>query len=191
VKGTPERLGGGVMVKYKVRLEDGFPRGLKAVFKPRQKSPQSYVYEIVAYRLSRLCHMGLVPVTVKRDLPRAVLASVSDGGFGRVLCGGDRVTGSLQQWVKDASDPLGTGARAWAVQWLERLSRPGAELPDRAVARQVSSMFMLDYLQGNMDRYTGGNHPAGRIRQVLVHRQLRGLRLIVTAPARLRPPGPL
>jgi hypothetical protein len=157
VKGAPERLGGGVMVKYKLRLVDGSPKGQKAVFKPHQKSPQSYVYEVVAYRISKLCRMGFVPVTVKRDLPRSLLAPVEGGGFARVLCSGDRVTGSLQEWVKDASDPFGMGARAWATGWLARLASPSTPVPDRAVARQISSMFVLDYLQGNGDRYTGGN----------------------------------
>ena len=165
LKTDPERLGGGVMVKYKLRLEDGSPKGLKAVFKPRQTGDQSFVYEIVAYRLDRICAMGRVPVTVKRDLPVARLASVP-GGFGRLKPSGSLVGGSLQQWVNEASDPFGMQARSWAEEWLARLARPGAALPDLNTARAVADMFLLDYLQGNMDRYSGGNilrDAAGRI----------------------------
>ncbi|MCE5216496.1 hypothetical protein LLH03_05615 [bacterium] len=155
LKGTPERLGGGVMVKYKLRLEDGSAKGRKAVFKPRQTGSQSFVYEIAAYRIDRLCGMGHVPVTVKRDLPRSALAAA--GLSDRLRLSGDLLGGSVQQWVDNARDPLGSGARSWGQAWLTRLSHPGGSVPDVATARAVSDMVLLDYLQGNMDRFSGGN----------------------------------
>ena len=166
VKGIPERLGGGVMVKYKLRLQDGSDKGFKTIFKPRQGGSQSFVYEIAAYRIDRLCRMGNVPVTVKRDLPRSLLAKVKGADLGRVKCSGDLVGGSLQQWVNDSRDPVGSGARRWAEGWLGQLGSPGARIADLSVARQVSDMFLLDYLQGNMDRFSGGNilkDPTGKL----------------------------
>lgn len=157
VKGVPEPLGGGIMVKFKVRLEDGSEKGYKTVFKPRQKSPQSFTYEIAAYRIDRLCRIGHVPVTVKRALPRDLLARAGASGFGRVISSGDLVGGSLQQWINDAKDPFGMKARAWAEGWLVRLERMDTRLPDISLARQASNLFLLDYLQGNQDRYSGGN----------------------------------
>ncbi len=157
VKGVPEPLGGGIMVKFKVRLEDGSEKGYKTVFKPRQKSPQSFTYEIAAYRIDRLCRIGHMPVTVKRALPRDLLARAGASGFGRVISSGDLVGGSLQQWINDAKDPFGMKARAWAEGWLVRLERMDTRLPDISLARQASNLFLLDYLQGNQDRYSGGN----------------------------------
>jgi hypothetical protein len=155
LKCPPERLGGGIMVKYKLRLDDGSEKGRKAVFKPRQSSPQSFTYEIAAYEIDRLCHMGHVPVTAKRalmrsDIPNSLLSS-------RLRFSGDLLGGSAQQWVDGASDPFGSGARSWAEDWLARLSKPGGSVPDLETARAVSDMFLLDYLQGNMDRFSGGN----------------------------------
>jgi len=157
VRGIPERLGGGVMVKYKVRLEDGSEKGLKTVFKPRQTGGQSFTYEIAAYRIDRLCRMGHVPVTVKRALPRSLLAQVGGSGLGRVIASGDVVGGSLQQWVNDAKDPFGMRARGWVEGWLRRLECLDGKVSDLAGTRQASNLLLLDYLQGNMDRYSGGN----------------------------------
>jgi len=125
------------------------------VFKPRQSSPQSFTYEIAAYRIDRLCRMGHVPVTVKRavkrsEIPASLLSS-------RLQFSADLLGGSAQQWVDGASDPFGSGARSWAEDWLTRLSRPGGAVPDVETAKAVSDMFLLDYLQGNMDRFSGGN----------------------------------
>jgi len=157
VKGIPERLGGGVMVKFKLRLEDGSEKGLKAVFKPRQKGSQSFTYEIAAYRIDRLCQMGHVPVTAKRALPRSLVEQVGKQGLSRLVFSGDLLGGSAQQWVDDSRDPFGTSSRSWAEKWLKRLHTPGAAIADVNAARQVSDMFLLDYLQGNEDRFSGGN----------------------------------
>lgn len=157
VKGVPQRLGLGVMVKYTMRLEDGTEKGFKTIFKPRQSGSQSFTYEIAAYRIDRLCHMGHVPVTVKRALPRSLLAEAGGSGFGRIIFSGDLAGGSLQQWINGAHDPTGSAARSWALTWLARLENLDDELPDRDMGRQVGDMFLLDYLQGNTDRFSGGN----------------------------------
>ncbi|MCE5238851.1 hypothetical protein LLH23_10210 [bacterium] len=161
VKGTPEPLYGGMMTKYKLRLEDGTPKGFKCAFKPHQYSSQSYAYEIAAYEIDRLCGMGHVPVTVKRRLPLSVLRQAG-GPLGRVIVHDDLVSGSLQQWVNEARDPVGSGARGWALTWLARLDDVETSLPDLDKACQVCDMLILDYLQTNMDRFSGGNILADR-----------------------------
>jgi hypothetical protein len=148
-------MGGGIMVKFKLYLEDGSAKGFKCMFKPRQGGEQTFRHEIAAYRIDRLCHMGHVPVVARRVLPASLFAGLS--GAGRMLVSGGKIEGSLQQWIQNASDPYGMSAEGWSRGWLQRLSTFSADFPDHEAARQVSDMFLLDYLQGNMDRYSGGN----------------------------------
>ena len=155
IKGHPEHLGGGTMVKFKLYLQDGSAKGFKCLFKPRQAGEQTFRHEIAAYRIDRLCHMGRVPVVARRVFPHSTFAGLS--GAGRMLVSGGKIEGSLQQWVQNASDPYGLGAESWSRAWLRRLSTFSVEIADHDAVRQISDMFLLDYLQGNMDRFSGGN----------------------------------
>ena len=155
IKGSPEHMGGGTMVKFKIYLGDGSAKGFKCLFKPRQGGEQTFRHEIAAYRIDRLCHMGHVPIVARRVFPYSLFAGRS--GAGRMLVSGGKIEGSLQQWIQNSSDPYGLGAESWSREWLHRLSTFSADIPDHDAARQISDMFLLDYLQGNMDRFSGGN----------------------------------
>ncbi len=81
-----------------------------------------YRFEVAAYRLDRALGVGLVPVTVVREL------------------GGEE--GSLQAWVEDAVSLR----RALAAP------TPAAAGDFELLARRLTLMYLLDALIGNVDR---------------------------------------
>jgi hypothetical protein len=125
---------------------------------------RGYQHEIAAYRVSRLLGLDNVPPAVYR---RATWTEIRQRFNDDML---DR-RGSVRRavlWDEDGSAP---GA---AIYWVKGLRSVGLENKARwqtwlqdgevpkgkaALARDLSTMVMFDFLIGNWDRFSGGNLP--------------------------------
>ena len=129
-----------------------------------------YRYEIAAYRISRLLGLDNVPPAVYR---RATWKEINQR-FHKDMLGRRAAIRRAVMWDEDGSAP---GA---AVYWIKGLRSVGLEnkaswqswLQDgdiprgkTALARDLSTMTVFDFLIGNWDRFSGGNLPTDRERQ--------------------------
>ena len=154
-----ERNRGGSTVSFRVFFADG-QRGL---FKPQQRAEvANYRAELAAYRMSRLLGLGRVPPACGRALPREQLQRVADGSgdadFSRrvmteLLGRGELVPGAMLYWVPGGLEPV-PGNEDYAA--LLDASRPLP--PERTtLAADLSTLLLFDFLNDNVDRWSGGN----------------------------------
>jgi hypothetical protein len=129
-----------------------------------------YQHEIAAYRISRLLGLDNVPPAVYR---RATWTEIRQR-FHDDMLDQRPVVRRAVLWDEDGSAP---GA---AVYWVKGLKSIGLENKARwqrwlqdgaiphgkaALARDLSTMVVFDFLIGNWDRFSGGNLPTDSSRQ--------------------------
>ncbi len=154
---------GHTSVVFKLKLEGG----LEAAFKPRSKRGGArYTGEIAAYRLARALGLANVPAAYARtfdasDLRAAFASSSKPAGTlfddEAVVTTDGRIAGAVIPWLAHF-ELLPLEAAAWRSRvrgWLSRGAKPAEA--DRAMASQISTMILFDYLTANWDRWSGGN----------------------------------
>lgn len=153
-----ERNRGGSTVSFRV----WFAGGERGLFKPQQRSEvANYRAELAAYRMSRLLGLGRTPPACGRQVPRAMLQRVADASgdaafsqrvMTELLGRGEQVPGAMLYWVPGQLEPVPDVAR------YPQLLGDGALAPgDAALAADLSALLIFDYLNDNVDRWSGGN----------------------------------
>ena len=154
---------GGSSLSFRVEFADGS----RAAWKPMQTNMQSVPRkEVAAYRLNRLLGLHAVPPAAPRAVTREELfehlhpesvASLPRIKAETVFGPDGRTIGTASYWIpiiKDAGLDTPDGRRqtqAWLAQ--------GQPIPmdQAAMASQVSTLIVFDFLTANPDRYSGGN----------------------------------
>ncbi len=154
-----ERNRGGSTVSFRVRLEGG----QKALFKPQQQaSVANFRAELAAYRMSRLLGLDRVPPACGRAIAREVLQRAADGSgdnafsqrvMTELLGRNGLVPGAVLFWVPGQLEPV-PGVERYAA--LLDLAQPLAP-EDTALAADLSALLVFDFLNDNVDRWSGGN----------------------------------
>jgi hypothetical protein len=149
---------GHTSVVFKVELANG----AKAAFRPAyRRGPVRYKGEIAAYRLARALGLPNAPRAYPRTMSARALAAALGGPLPpEVLATGDDVKGAIVPWI-DGLEFLALEKEPLASKWRASMKR-GADVGDAALARQLAVMVGFDWLDGNWDRWSGGNvgsHP--------------------------------
>jgi hypothetical protein len=154
---------GGSSLSFRIDFADGS----RAAWKPMQTNMQSVPRkEVAAYRLNRLLGLHAVPPAAPRAVTRdellAHLHPESIQSLPRIkaetVFGPDGKTiGTASYWIpviKDAGFDTPEG-RKMTQAWLTA----GQPIPPErlAMAAQVSTLIVFDFLTSNPDRYSGGN----------------------------------
>ena len=149
---------------------------IDCAFKPASRvHPRGWAAEVMAYRVAQRLGIDSVPPAVVRRIERGqfrrrlepTAGATVDELMDELVLDGRSVVGAAIYWVPDLGRISDLDRPAGILRWSAWLA-PGAELPDesRALARDLSSMTVLDYVIGNFDRMSGGNvrtNGAGRL----------------------------
>jgi hypothetical protein len=154
-----QRNTGGSTISFRVWFADG-GRGL---FKPQQtNSVANFRAEIAAYRMSRYLELHRAPPACGRTLPRAMLQQTADRSgdvafsqrvMAEILGRGDNVPGAMIYWVPGGLENV-PGTERYPD--LLDTARPLADA-DRVLARDLSALLLVDFINDNIDRWSGGN----------------------------------
>jgi len=154
-----ERNRGGSTISFRVRLAGG----QRALFKPQQRAEvANFRAELAAYRMSRMLGLARVPPACGRMVPRDALQRAADGSgdpeFSRrvlteLLGRGDNVPGAMLFWVPGQLESV---PETESYPLLLDAARP---LPDdkRTLAADLSTLLVFDFVNDNVDRWSGGN----------------------------------
>ncbi len=143
--------------------------GIDAAYKPNSRMlGDAYRAEIAAYRLARALKVGAVPPAISRRVTRQELIDHLDPEFASVASRIDEegvfdreedrgVRGAAMYWIPTLR-PSGIDTLDGIATWSRWLRHDG-QIPgeSRALAAQVSTLLVFDYLIGNWDRFSGGN----------------------------------
>jgi hypothetical protein len=154
---------GGSSISFRLTFKDGS----RAAFKPTQTNPQTVPRkEVAAYRIDRMLGLNAVPPATMRTLHHADLVGKlpQDAQFlatrieAETIFDGEGFTrGEVSYWIPTIVDShLDTTESV--LQWWQWLS-VDQEIPSDKVElmAQLSSLLILDMLQNNSDRFSGGN----------------------------------
>ncbi|MDP3275063.1 MAG: hypothetical protein Q8Q09_07685 [Deltaproteobacteria bacterium] len=154
-----QRNTGGSTISFRVWFADG-GRGL---FKPQQSnSVANFRAEIAAYRMSRALQLHRTPPSCGRTLPRAMLQQTADRSgdqafservMREIIGRGDEVPGAMIYWVPGGLENVPGSER---YPDLLDTARPLADT-DRTLAENLSTLLLFDFLNDNIDRWSGGN----------------------------------
>lgn len=154
-----ERNRGGSTISFRVRLAGG----QRALFKPQQRAEvANFRAELAAYRMSRMLGLGRVPPACGRMVPRDALQRAADASgdpeFSRrvlteLLGRGDNVPGAMLFWVPGQLESV---PETDSYPLLLDATRP---VPDdkRTLAADLSTLLLFDFVNDNVDRWSGGN----------------------------------
>lgn len=154
-----ERNRGGSTVSFRVWLTGG----QRALFKPQQRADvANFRAELAAYRVGRLLDLHRTPPACGRTVPREMLQRAADQSgdtafsqrvMTELLGRAEEVPGAMLYWVPGALEPV-PGVDGYAP--LLDVSRP---LPPESVslAAELSALLLFDFLNDNVDRWSGGN----------------------------------
>jgi hypothetical protein len=154
-----ERNRGGSTLSFRVWLAGG----QRALFKPQQRAEvANFRAELASFRLSRLLDLHRTPPAcgrlVHRDLLQRAADTSGDTAFSQrvmteLLGRSEEVPGAMLFWVPGALEPV-PGVERYA-QLLD-ITRP--LLPaDVSLAAELSALLLFDFLEDNVDRWSGGN----------------------------------
>jgi hypothetical protein len=154
---------GGSSLSFRIDFADGS----RAAWKPTQTNLQSVPRkEIAAYRLNRLLGLNAVPPAAPRAVSREELfahlhpeslAALPRIKAETVFGPNGKTIGTASYWIpviKNSGFDTPEGKKltqAWLTQ--------GQDIPaeSAAMAAQVSTLIVFDFLTSNPDRYSGGN----------------------------------
>ena len=154
---------GGSSISFRIDFADGS----RAAWKPQQTNSQTIPRkEVAAYRLNRLLGLNAVPPAAPRAVSRDELVSHLHPDSveflpriqAETIFGADgKSLGTASYWIpiiKDSGFDTPDGQRM-TTAWLTH----GEPIPaDKlSMARQVSDLFVFDFLTANPDRFSGGN----------------------------------
>jgi hypothetical protein len=152
---------GHTSVVFKLKLEGG----LEAAYKPRShRGHDRYKGEVAAYRLAVALGLPNVPLAIPRSFPVTSLrAALGDATPARELFDHEAVAdsngsiaGALIPWIPKL-EFLPLESDEWSTRYRPWLTGDAGMAEDqRALARQISTMVVFDYLTGNWDRWSGG-----------------------------------
>jgi len=137
--------------------------------------PHGYQSEIAAYRISRLLGLDNVPPAIYR---RATWSEIRQrfnqdtldqrGSIRRAVVWDEdgSAPGAAIYWVKGLRSIRLEQAAAWQ-SWLKDADVPANHA---ALARDLSTMRVFDFLVGNWDRFSGGNLPSDSARRRVILR---------------------
>ncbi len=156
----------------------GFEGGLDAAYKPRsRRGKDRYKGEIAAYRLARALGLSNVPRALPRTFELAQLRTAFAGNAAAVeLLDKEAVAdangtlpGVLIPWIPKL-DFVPLESAEWRGRWQAWL-KTGGVIPneDRALASQISTMIVFDWLTGNWDRWSGANIGIDRATNTLLY----------------------
>jgi hypothetical protein len=147
-----------------------------AAFKPRTQGGQRWNGEIAAYHLGRLLGMDTIPPAVTRDLRAPLLKNLlSDDPQvlvrveeEAIIDADNTIRGALIYWIPEIH-PADIERYGELHEWTEWLAQGATIPPDRGdLARQLSDLIVFDYVEGNWDRWSGGNVYFGPDRRTLL-----------------------
>ncbi|MBK6536118.1 MAG: hypothetical protein IPF99_43255 [Deltaproteobacteria bacterium] len=154
-----ERNRGGSTLSFRVWLTGG----QRALFKPQQRAEvANYRAELAAYRLGRLLDLHRTPPACGRLVPRETLQRAADASgdtafsqrvMTELLGRAEAVPGAMLLWVPGSLEPVPGVERYAQLLDITRTLPPS----DVSLAAELSALLLFDFLEDNVDRWSGGN----------------------------------